>query len=61
MESTISENCMQLTFEELKEKLAREEECTLLELLGVTSDVLVERFADEIEERQEELGEKLDD
>lgn len=52
---------MTLTLEELKEKLAREEECFLLELLGISSDILVQRFSDEIEDRQDELREKIDD
>ena len=44
-----------LTFEEVCYKLTMEEEVTLLELLEITSEELVERFRDRIEERQEEI------
>jgi hypothetical protein len=43
------------TLEDLCEELRKEEECLLLELLGLTSEDLVERFQDVIEERQEYL------
>ena len=45
-----------LTFEEIKERLKREEECSLLELLDLTSEDIVERFQDIIEDRIEELS-----
>ena len=40
---------MSLTFEELKARLARLEETTLMELLDLCSEDLVERFQDIIE------------
>lgn len=46
---------MNITFEELKEKLQRVDEVTLLELLEIRSDDIVERFEDFIEEQQEKL------
>ena len=46
---------MNLTFEELKEKLQRVDEVTLLELLEIRSDDIVERFEDYIEEQQDKL------
>ena len=46
---------MNLTFEELKEKLQRVDEVTLLELLDIHSDDIIERFEDYIEEKQEQL------
>ena len=46
---------MNLSFEELKEKLKRIDEVTLLELLDLTSDDLIERFEDYIEDKQEQL------
>jgi hypothetical protein len=42
---------MSMLLEELKSKLAQQlDEVTLLELLGVTSEELVEAFSDKIEE-----------
>jgi len=53
---------MQLTLEELKERLAnRLDEVTLLELLNITSYDLVERFEDIIEERYEHLCKEIED
>ena len=49
-----------ITFEELKEALKRLDEVTLLELLGIQSDDLVEIFDDLIEKKQEYLIKELD-
>lgn len=46
---------MNITFEELKEKLQRVDEVTLLELLEIRSDDIVDRFEDYIEEQQDKL------
>ena len=46
---------MNLTFEELKEKLQRVDEVTLLELLEIRSEDIVDRFEDYIEEQQDKL------
>lgn len=51
---------MNLTFEELKEKLQRVDEVTLLELLDIHTDDLIERFEDYIEERQEQLMKEIE-
>jgi hypothetical protein len=51
---------MNITFEELKEKLQRVDEVTLLELLDIRSDDLVERFEDYIEEQQEKLMREIE-
>lgn len=51
---------MTLTFEELKEKLQRVDEVTLLELLDIHSDDIIERFEDYIEERQEQLMKEIE-
>ena len=51
---------MNLTFEELKEKLQRVDEVTLLELLDIHSDDIIERFEDYIEERQEQLMKEIE-
>jgi hypothetical protein len=53
-------NVLNITFEELKEALKRLDEVTLLELLGIQSDDLVERFDDVIEKKQEYLTKELD-
>ena len=53
---------MELTIEELKEKLAeRLDEVTLLDLLGITSYDLVERFADLIEDKYDKLLREIED
>jgi hypothetical protein len=51
---------MNLTFEELKEKLQRVDEVTLLELLDIHSDDLIDRFEDVIEDKQEELMKEIE-
>lgn len=51
---------MNLTFEELKEKLKQVDEVTLLEVLGIHSDDLVERFEDYIEEQQDKLMREIE-
>lgn len=54
-----------LTLNDLQEKLKQIDEVSLLEILDIHSDELVDRFPDKIEERQdylqEELGEEDDD
>lgn len=44
---------MSLTLEEIKERLKKLDETSLLELLNITSDQIVERFEDLIEERED--------
>ena len=51
---------MNLTFEELKEKLQNVDEVTLLELLEIRSDDIVERFEDFIEEQQDKLMREIE-
>jgi hypothetical protein len=46
---------MPLTFEELRDKLRQVDEISLLEILDISSEELVERFQDRIEDRMEEL------
>ena len=53
-------NVSNITFEELKEALKRLDEVTLLELLGLQSDDLVDRFDDVIEKKQEYLTKEID-
>lgn len=52
---------MTLLYEEIKERLKRLDEILLLEVLGITSEDLVERFADLIEDRMDELELELED
>lgn len=49
------------TLEELKDKLKQLDEVTLLETLEITSDDLVERFLDRIEQQQDSLENDFDD
>ena len=46
---------MALTLIDLKELLAREDEVYLLELLNISSEEIVERFDDFIEDRFDQL------
>ena len=50
-----------LTFEEIKEKLKQYDPSLLLEILDISSDELVERFEDKIEEREDYFSKDLED
>lgn len=50
---------MSLTFEEIKERLKQLDEITLLEILFISSDDLVERFDDIIEENLDYYHEQV--
>ena len=50
-----------LTLEEVKERLCQYDELTLLEILDVSSEELVERFEDIVELQYERLVEELSD
>ena len=50
-----------LTISELKEKLAQLDELTLLETLDLTSEEIVNRCADLIEQQYETLERQFDD
>jgi hypothetical protein len=52
---------MSMTLVELKNKLKRLDETILCEILNITSEELVDRFEDLIEEHFDELEEDLDD
>jgi hypothetical protein len=51
----------EITLEELKEFLQRYDEVTLLELLEIDSEMLVQRFAEEIEDNYDKLKGMLDE
>lgn len=46
---------MNLTFQELMEELYNVDEVTLLEMLDITSEEIVNTFRDKVEENQEDL------
>jgi hypothetical protein len=50
-----------MTLVDLMEKLKRVEEVTLMELLEITSEDLVNRFVDKIENNFDALENELDD
>ena len=52
---------MSLTLEELKGRLSSLDEITLMEILDIHSDELVEAFEDKIEEEQDKLKRMLND
>lgn len=49
------------TLEDIKEKLKQLDEVTLMEVLEITSEDLVERFVDIIEQKENSLENDLDD
>lgn len=52
---------MSLTLRDIMERLGRLDEITLLEVLDITSEEIIERFADKIEDRFNELESDLDE
>lgn len=52
---------MPLTLPEICDRLKSIDEVTLLEILNITSEDLVERFQDLIEEKADNLEEELED
>jgi len=50
-----------LTLEDINEKLKQLDEVTLMETLEITSEDLVDRFLDRIEQKQETLEIDLDE
>lgn len=52
---------MEVTLEELKERLASLDEITLMEILDIHSDELVEAFEDKIEDNIDKLKRMLND
>lgn len=50
---------MSLTFEDVRDRLKNLDEITLLEVLDVSSEDIVDRFADRIEDRLITLEEEL--
>jgi hypothetical protein len=49
-----------LTFEELKERLAMLDEVTILEILNINSYDLVQRFEDMIEDNRDKLEREIE-
>jgi hypothetical protein len=52
---------MPLTFEEVKERLTKVDEVSLLEVLDISSEDLVERFQDLIEKKLDDLAQEFED
>lgn len=52
---------MSLTFEDIRERLKILDEITLLEVLDISSEDLVDRFADKIENKLLELEVELEE
>ena len=52
---------MSLTLRDIMERLGKLDEITLLEVLDISSEELIERFADKIEDKFEELESDLDE
>jgi hypothetical protein len=52
---------MALTLEDLKEKLIRVDEISLLEILNISSEEIVDRFDDIIEANSERLSADFED
>ena len=52
---------MPLTLLDIKEKLRLLDEITLLEMLNIHSEDLIERFSDIIEDRADQLEEEIKD
>lgn len=50
---------MALTFSDVKNKLTMLDEITLMEVLEISSEDIVERFEDKIEQRLDYLSEEL--
>ena len=51
---------MTLTLPEITERLKQLDEVTLLEILGVTAEDIVDRFGDIIEDRADSLQQHID-
>ena len=49
-----------LTFNEVKERLKSLDEITLLELLGITSEDIINRFDDVIEDKIDQLTQQVE-
>ena len=52
---------MNLTFEDLCDRLKQVDEISLLEILDISSEDIVERFRDIIETKENDLKEELSD
>jgi len=50
-----------LTLVDVCERLKQQDEVSILEILEITSDEIVDRFQDKIEENYEHLAEDLED
>lgn len=52
---------MTLTYKDVLERLKKVDEVSLLEVLDISSEEIVDRFEDRIEDRLSELAEEMED
>lgn len=52
---------MSLTLTDILDRLLREDEVSILEILNIDTEMLLDRFSDIIEDKQDYLEELLDD
>lgn len=52
---------MSLTLTDILDRLLREDEVSILEILNIDTEMLLDRFSDIIEDKQDYLKELLDD
>lgn len=52
---------MSLTLTDILDRLLREDEVSILELLNIDTEMLLDRFSDLVEDKQEYLEEILDE
>jgi len=52
---------MTKTFEDIRKRLKRVDEVSLLEILEISSEDLVDRFEDKIEEKIDDLAQEFED
>lgn len=52
---------MTLTYNDIRDRLKKQSELDLLEILDISSEELVDRFQDKIEDRQHYFEEDLED
>ena len=52
---------MTITYEELRKRLRKIDEISLLEILNIDSELLVDRFSDLIEDRINELSKEFEE
>lgn len=52
---------MSLTYQDLIDRLKQQDETSILEILEITSDELIDRFGDKIEDKEDWLYSELEE